>query len=83
MSAGLQVVEQVALAFVQQIVIDGILFVDRDFFLQNASADAVSLHEDQNDRTGIDLEGEVDGIRFGDDRSGLAIETWARARFCF
>ncbi len=64
MAARLQVVEQVALAFVQQIVVDGVFFVDRDFFFQHAAADVVSPGVDHHHRAGIDLKGEIHGIGF-------------------
>ena len=38
MAAALEIVEKVALAFIQQIVVERVLLVDRDFFFQETAA---------------------------------------------
>src|SRR5579864_6183396 len=52
-AASLQVVDQVPLSFVQQVIVDSVLFVDGDFLLQSSTADAVTTRSNQYHRPGI------------------------------
>ena len=64
-AAALEIVEEVALAFVQQVVVESVFLVDRNFFFQESAADAKTLGVDDDDRSGFDQIGIVDGVRFG------------------
>ncbi len=64
-AAALEVVEKVAFALVQQVVVESVFLVDRDLFFQKAAADVKTLSGDDNDRSGFDQVGIVDGVRFG------------------
>ena len=48
----------------QQIVIDGVFFINGNFFLKNSLADVVSLRGNEDDRAWINLVGEIDGVGF-------------------
>ena len=61
----LQVVEQIALALIQEIVVESILLIDRYLPFQNAAADAKALRSDEDDRSRLDQIRVIDGIRFG------------------
>ena len=58
----LQVIDQVPLTLIQQIVIHGILFVNRDLSPQGPAADVVPARVNHDHRAGIDLESEVHRI---------------------
>ena len=58
----LQVVQKVGAALIQQVIVDGIFFVDRNLALQLSTADVVPLSGDQNDRAGVDLISEIKGV---------------------
>ena len=64
MAASLQVVHQVSLAFIQQVVIHGVFFVNRDLLPHHSTADVVALGVNHDNRTGINLEGEIDRVGF-------------------
>ena len=63
--ASLQIIGQVAPAFVQQIIVQRILMVNRDFSSQHTSADGKTLGVYHDHGTGVDQEGKVDGVGFG------------------
>src|SRR5271166_551574 len=62
-AAGLEVVEKIALPFIEQVVVDGIFFVDGDFLFQYAVADMKAQRVKHHDGTGIDEIGVIDGVR--------------------
>ncbi len=64
MAAALEVVEQVAPALVQQVVVEGVFLVDWDLFLHNAVADVKTLGADEDDGAGLDQIGIVYGVGF-------------------
>lgn len=66
MAAALEIVEQVAPTFIQQVFIKSILFVDRNVFFQDAAADMKPLGADEDHGSGLKQIGIVDrvGSRF-------------------
>ena len=61
-TAGLQVVEEVAFAFIEQVVVEGILLENRDLLLQHTPADTKALGRNRYHRARIDLEDVVDNV---------------------
>ena len=61
---GLHVIEQVAAAFIQQIVIERIFFIDRNISFEDATADLETLGLNIHDRTGLYVECVVHNIGF-------------------
>jgi hypothetical protein len=64
-AAALEIVEEVALALVQEVVVESVLLIDRDFLFQDAAADVKTLGVDDDNGSGFDQIGIVDGIGFG------------------
>ncbi len=65
MAAALQIVKEVALAFIEQVVVEGIFLVDRNFFFHDTAADVESQGVNHDDGAGFDEIGIVDGVGFG------------------
>ena len=64
-AARLEVIQEVAIAFIEQIVIDGVLFINWDFFLENTAADAIAESVDDHNGAGVDEKCVVDGVALG------------------
>src|ERR1700683_4964462 len=60
----LEIVEKIALALVQQVIVKSIFLIDGHMPFQNTMADAESLGGNQDDRSGLDQIGVIDGIGF-------------------
>src|SRR6202051_2909008 len=63
-TAALEIVQQIAPALVQEIIVEGIFFVDWDLSFQHASAHMKTLGVDDDDWSGLDQVGVVDGIGY-------------------
>ncbi len=61
-AAALEIVEKVALSFIEKIVVESIFLIDRDFSFQNGVADVKTLGNDEHNGSGFDQIGVVDGI---------------------
>ena len=72
-AAALEIVEEVALALVQQVVIESIFLVDRNVFFQDAAADVKALGTDDNYGAGLDQIGIVHCVGF---RSDIFARRW-------
>src|SRR5258708_37990324 len=58
----LQIVEQIALTFIQKVVIQSIFLVDWDFSFQRTAANVEALSVNNDDGPGLDQIGIVDGV---------------------
>ena len=61
-AAALEVVQEIAPALVQEVIVKSVLFVDRDLSFQHASADMKTLSVNYDDWSGLDQVGVVDGV---------------------
>jgi hypothetical protein len=64
-AATLKIVQEIALALVQEVVVESIFLVDRDFSFQDTVPDVKTLGVEDNDGSRVDQIDEVDGVRFG------------------
>src|ERR1700690_1013892 len=55
-ATSLKIVEQIAAALIQKIIVQGIFLIDRNVLLEHASADSETLGDDVDDRAGLDIE---------------------------
>ena len=63
-AAALEIVEEVALAFVEQVFVESVFLIDGNLSFQDAAADVKSLGVDHHDRTRVEEEGVVDRVGF-------------------
>ena len=62
---GLHVVEKIAAPFIEEVVVEGVLFVDGDALAQDGLANLETFDSDFNRGTGIDEKREVEFVGFG------------------
>lgn len=58
-ATALEIIEEVAPALIQQVLVEGIFLVDRNVFFQDAAADVKTLGTDENYGAGLDQIGIV------------------------
>ena len=62
MSPGLQIIEQVLHALIQQVIVDGIFLVNGDLPLEHATTHVIPARRNQHHRAGVDLKGKIQRI---------------------
>jgi len=60
----LHVIEQIAPAFVQQVIVESVFFIDRDILSQLGASYLEALDRDHNLRSRLDVKGIIHGICF-------------------